>query len=127
MSVVSFIKGLGSNVKNKPIKDGQILFYKDSREMFLDISDQDRIQITDVIYLQTDEDREAILAPIRKFYYVLSKDELWVYNNRWLKVTNGVATDLVLGLVKSSNLKNMIFVHEDGTMEVNRIDDGFVG
>lgn len=66
-----------------PLKMGRFLIASDTRNIFYDLGDK-RIQLTDIITLDTEAQREAILAPLDKFYFVRASCTLWRYaNGEW--------------------------------------------
>lgn len=70
-----------------PLNMGRFLISSDTRSIFYDLQDR-RIQLTDILTLDTEAEREAILAPISKFYFVKESGKLWRYNNGdWLDMT----------------------------------------
>lgn len=66
-----------------PLKMGRFLIASDTRSIFYDLGDK-RIQLSDIITLDTEAQREAILAPLDKFYFVKASCTLWRYvNGEW--------------------------------------------
>ena len=55
-----------------PIKPGQYFICTDTGDIYYDTKDGVRKHLTDIIDLETDEERLAILAPIDKVYFVKS-------------------------------------------------------
>lgn len=69
------------------IKDGQLIFLKDSPKIILDI-DGKRKFFNQIIVLNNDEERSSILAPIAgAFYFVISTAILWAYQSNWIQCT----------------------------------------
>ena len=60
----------------------------DTKNVFYDLAGE-RIQLTDIIELDTEAQRQAILAPLNKFYFVKDTGILWRYNNGWLSWGHG--------------------------------------
>lgn len=71
-----------------PISEGQFLMTSDTKNVFYDLAGE-RIQLTDIIELDTEVQRQAILAPLNKFYFVKDTGSLWRYNNEWLEWKRG--------------------------------------
>lgn len=66
-----------------PLELGRFLIASDTRSIFYDLRDK-RIQLTDIITLDTEAQREAILAPLDKFYFVKADATLWRFvNGKW--------------------------------------------
>lgn len=66
-----------------PLSMGRFLISSDTQSIFYDLQDK-RIHLTDIIPLDTESQREAILAPLDKFYFVKESSTLWRYvNGNW--------------------------------------------
>ena len=77
------------NTSTVPIKDKQFLIVTDSGDIFYD-SDGTRVQLTDIIVLDTESQRLALTSPFEKFYFVKGSGALWRYNNSsWVKYSGG--------------------------------------
>jgi len=63
-----------------PIKDGQFLMTSDTKCIFYDLGDK-RIQLTDILEIDTEQERQGLLAPVNKFYFVKDTGSLWKYHN----------------------------------------------
>lgn len=78
------------DVSLRPIIAGQYLICTDTGDVFYDTEDGVRKHLTDIIELETEAERQAILAPINKFYFVKTTGSLWKYNNgTWLHWASG--------------------------------------
>lgn len=79
----SVITTVDSNVSKCPVKDGQIIFVLDKKQLIFDFNGQ-RSEYKQITTLQRDIDRTNILAPITgAFYYVEDTNILWYYKNGW--------------------------------------------
>lgn len=88
--MVKFIKDLKSNIlNNNPLKEA-IIFSTDTKELFADI-DGNRLQISDVVNIDTIDNLNDILAPIsNKFYYVEENNCLYRHiNSEWVVIGGG--------------------------------------
>lgn len=89
--IVSYTEINRSSLNTIPKKSGQLIYCKDSRESFYDASDGTRIQMGDIIYLNTEEERTALLAPLTdKIYFVRSTSKLYKYNGTAWILLNSV-------------------------------------
>lgn len=71
-----------------PITPGQYLICTDSGDVFYDTEDGVRKHLTDIIDLETDTERTAILAPLDKMYFVKETVHFWRYlNGLWVDVS----------------------------------------
>ena len=98
------------NTSTVPIKDKQFLIVTDSGDIFYD-SDGTRVQLTDIIVLDTESQRLALTSPFEKFYFVKGSGALWRYNNSsWVKCSGGgsMSVDKVLSVASWSDNKQNI-------------------
>ena len=82
----------------------------DSGDIFYD-SDGTRVQLTDIIVLDTESQRLALTSPFEKFYFVKGSGALWRYNNSsWVKCSGGgsMSVDKVLSVASWSDNKQNI-------------------
>ena len=70
-----------------PIVPGQYLICTDTGDLYYDTADRKRRHLTDIIDLETDAERTAILVPLDKTYFVKDTGHFWRY-------LNGVWVDL---------------------------------
>lgn len=65
-------------------KDGQVIISKDSRSLYIDI-DEERVEITDWVDINTEEELLATLSPLaNKYYYTKDTNKIWRYiNSKW--------------------------------------------
>lgn len=80
-----------------PIKPGQYLICIDTGNVYYDTNENVRRQLTDIIDLDTDAQRLAIVAPLDKFYFVKGTRHLWRY-------TDGVWHDLSASASSGGNI-----------------------
>lgn len=86
--ILSAIGTVASKLPDLSIKNGQLIFIQDSQKIALDFNDK-RVFYNQVVILQKESDREAILAPINKlFYFVVDTAVLWMYHNEWVQITS---------------------------------------
>lgn len=83
--LVRFIELDESQLSQLPLKPGTLIYTKDSLNQYLD-TDTERIQITDLIVLANDSEREDILVPLgEKFYYIKDTKKVWMYDDGQLE------------------------------------------
>lgn len=86
--ILSAIGTVVSKLPDLSIKNGQLIFIQDSQKIALDFNDK-RVFYNQVVILQKESDREAILAPINElFYFVVDTAVLWMYHNEWVQITS---------------------------------------
>lgn len=85
--VLSLCATTGERVKDLVIKDGQMIFVHDKHRIALDIGGKRKF-FNQIEELNTDLDRQSILAPISgKYYFVIETAVLWTYFDGWIPVT----------------------------------------
>ena len=88
MSIVQHVKVLDSQLANIKIVAGSTIYTRDTGKHFIDISDTERVQISDIIYIDTDKERSALLAPLPdKLYITRDTNKVWVYSvktDKWI-------------------------------------------
>lgn len=91
-----------SNSKYVPYKDGMLSFATDTGNLYIDCNNK-RIEITDVITLETESNRTSILAPItNKFYFVKATNLLYRYDgSSWITIN-----DVSSIITRLNNLEN---------------------
>lgn len=89
MTKVRFSDSSKSTILKQPITNGRFYVASDTRELYCDTLDGERIKISEIEYLETNDEREDILAPLNKFYYVSDTNKLWYYNEKWVQIGPG--------------------------------------
>ena len=88
MSIVQHKKLLDAQLANLAITNGSTIYTTDTGKHFIDISDTERVQITDIIYIDTDSARAALLAPLPdKLYITRDTNKVWIYSvktDKWV-------------------------------------------
>lgn len=75
-----------------PIAPGQYFICTDSGDVFYDTADGVRKHLTDIIDLETDAERAAILTPLDKMYFVKETAHFWRYlNGTWADLSIMIA------------------------------------
>lgn len=67
------------NTTTVPIVPGRYLICTDTGDVFYDTKDKVRKHLTDIIDVATESARQAILAPMERFYFVKETAHLWRY------------------------------------------------
>lgn len=86
MAMFKSIESINSALDNIPVKKGQFITVKDTKSIYLDTSDNERIQIGDMFLINTEVERERMLAPLPfKMYLVKETCKLYVHNSiEWI-------------------------------------------
>lgn len=94
----SIIATTASRLPDLPIKNGQLVFVKDSQKVALDINDK-RTFYNQIVVLQTDIERQSLPAPISGlFYFVIDTAVLWHYQQSWTQVTTSPSKVVYIGV-----------------------------
>lgn len=82
------VRSMVDNLELCPIAPGQYLICTDSGDLFYDTKDGVRKHLTDIIDIETDAERIAILAPLDKTYFVKGTGHFWRYlNGAWVDLS----------------------------------------
>lgn len=73
-------------VNQLPIEDGQLIFVRDAREIYLDVNGE-RTSYSQIMVLMDEAHREG-LRPVTGFYFVASTNVLWRYDRQWIQLTS---------------------------------------
>lgn len=77
-----------SLAKTSPTINGQFIVATDSRELFFD-HDSMRIPLNDIVFLNNEEERKDILAPLQKFYFIISTGTLYLWDGScWIVINS---------------------------------------
>lgn len=76
-----------SQVKNIPYKIGNLIFTKDTGNIYYD-SEEGRINLKDNIkFISTESERMSMLAPLpNRIYCVLDSGKMYMYTTDWIKI-----------------------------------------
>ena len=85
--MIDFIASVKSKIQNNaPLKEA-IIFATDTKELFIDVNNS-RIQINDLVVVDTVANLDNILAPLNKFYYVEENNLIYKYtSDGWKCIT----------------------------------------
>ena len=80
-----------TGLQSTAVSNGCVYFVDDTKELFFDF-DSTRVEVKDILILNTDAQRTNILFnPLNKFYFVLETQKLWLYRNGvWYEISGSV-------------------------------------
>ena len=84
-SVIRYWTVPSDKLEQLPIADGQLIFVRDAREIYLDVNGE-RTTYSQIMVL-IDEDHRKGLKPVTGFYFVSSTNILWRYDGQWIQLT----------------------------------------
>lgn len=131
--IMSVVATTASRLPDLSIKNGQLIFIKDSQKVALDINDK-RTFFNQIVVLQTDTERTSLLAPISGlFYFVIDTAVLWHYGQSWIQITTSPKEIIYIGVslpeLGSANTLyvdtalNNVSVWDDGTKKYQIVAD----
>ena len=74
------------------INEGKLRFTTDTRRLFLDVDGQ-RVEYSDFIKGNTEDEIKGILAPLPKFYLASDTKTLWYYDSGWKSISTEYADE----------------------------------
>ena len=90
-----------------PIVPGRYLICTDTGDIFYDTRDKVRKHLTDIIDVATESARQAILAPMERFYFVKETAHLWRYTGgAWVDLTPGYEAEAVFTTLSAAAWSN---------------------
>lgn len=88
-AVMSIYATVNSRLSDLAVNDGQLIFVQDKKKIILDI-DGKRTVYNNIIEIETEAERAAMLAPITgAYYFVVDKGTLWAYQSKWIQIAGG--------------------------------------
>lgn len=97
-TIMSVVATTASRLPDLSIKNGQLIFVKDSQKVALDLNDK-RTFYNQIVVLQTDLERQSLLAPISGlFYFVIDTAVLWHYEQSWIQITTSPNEIIYIGV-----------------------------
>lgn len=112
--IMSVVNTTASRLPDLTIKNGQLIFIRDKQRIALDYDDK-RTFYNQIIMLQTDEERQSLLAPVQELYYfVMSTATLWTYNSGWVQITIKAEDVVYIGDdLPDSGVDNKLYVSKN--------------
>lgn len=96
--IMSVVATTASRLPDLSIKNGQLIFVKDSQKIALDLNDK-RYFYNQIVVLQTDSERQSLFAPISGlFYFVIDTAVLWHYEQSWIQITTSPHEIVYIGV-----------------------------
>ena len=105
-----------SRIRDLIIRDNQLIFIRDLGRIAFD-SKGKRVFYNQIVELETEADRLALINPIGGYYFVIGSACLWFYKNGWTQIT-GKPDEIVFIGVELPELGQA----KEGTLYVNKAD-----
>lgn len=107
-------------INQLPIEDGQLIFVRDAREIYLDVNGE-RTSYSQIMILSSEEHRKS-LKPVTGFYFVSSTNVLWRYDKQWIQLTSSPQEAVVFtDELPSNGVEKTLYIQ--GT-RLYKFDDG---
>lgn len=123
MARISFICSSSVKLNEIPFQAGQIIFVQDERAIYVDGTERTSYQ--QIITLAKEELRQALVVPLKGFYFIEDTKILWRYNGaKWIKVTDTPDRQMVFDDYENfPNPGDINTVYVDG-IKMYRYEDG---
>lgn len=123
MPYVKLIRGTSSQISSLVKEDGDILFSTDTYELFI----QNKVvtyKISDIVILSLESEREELLAPLPKFYYIIESSQLYYYNVStlsWQAIQPSLVSTASDGLMRKEDKVKLDNIDYDIQSQVNNL------
>jgi hypothetical protein len=99
------IETIKSNINTITVVPGQMIKCYDTGELFFDTSESERIQISDIIYINTESQRLSLLAPLNsKLYFVRETNNMYIHDTEnWYLVNNQISITTTLNAATATS------------------------
>lgn len=94
LNVLEVISTTDSKLNALGVRNGQLIFVKDTHRILLDINNK-RTSYDQIITINTESERSSLLAPVDGFYFVMDTVILWRYSGEWIQITSHPANHIV--------------------------------
>ena len=113
-----------SKLSTLPLEDGQLIFVYDKKKIILD-NHGVRTVYEQIQTIETEEQRNDLLAPIDSFYFVIETSILWRYSNgHWNQITTSPQEQI--DRISAEGTKQVKAVQDKGTEVLQSIPEDFV-
>ena len=86
-----------SRIRDLVIRDNQLIFIRDLGRIAFD-SKGKRVFYNQIVELETEAERLALVNPIKGYYFVIGSACLWSYQNEWIQITERPEEVLFIGV-----------------------------
>ena len=112
-----------SKLPTLPLEDGQLIFVYDKKKIILD-NHGVRTVYEQIQTIETEEQRNNLLAPIDSFYFVIETSILWRYSNgHWNQITTSPQEQI--DRIVAEGTKQVKAVRDEGQKVLQSIPEDF--
>ena len=109
---MKFIATNSDKIKTLPLQQGQLIFSRDDRVIYLD-SDV-RTEFTTFIVLDTEEERTNLISQVNGFYFIEETKILWRHiNKEWFPLNEKPRQSIVFDEKPTTGVKDTLYVVND--------------
>lgn len=108
MALFKSIRVSKNKIDDVPIKEGQYLVCYDSGDIYIDISNIERVLVSaiDIIYCETEEARKLLTPIANKIYIVKSTNTMYIYSDdTWNNITGTINLNKELSITSAELFK----------------------
>jgi hypothetical protein len=127
-AIVKMYATVNSRLSALEVKDGQLIFTTDTKQLFLDYNGL-RLAYNCVQVFPTDEDRKAVLAPVEGFYFVENTAILWRYKEGWTQISPDNLNPVYMGGVDTFPAQgdtNTLYVADDAIYKWDTLTNDYI-
>lgn len=123
-TILKVVSTVDSKLSTLPLEDGQLIFVYDKKKIILD-NHGVRTVYEQIQTIETEEQRNDLLAPIDSFYFVIETSILWRYSNgHWNQITTSPQEQI--DRIVAEGTKQVKAVQDKGTEVLQSIPEDFV-
>lgn len=93
MDIFVPIEATEEKIKNNSITNGAFYVSNDTFKIFADLNGK-RLDLTDIIFLNTDTERIFYNNPAQKLYIVKENNSIWIYNEEWVQLNSNISEEV---------------------------------
>lgn len=122
-TILKVVSTVDSKLSTIPAKDGQLIFVYDKKKIILD-NHGVRTVYEQIQTIETEEQRNDLLAPIDSFYFVIETSILWRYSNgHWNQITTSPQEQI--DRIVAEGTKQVKAVRDEGQKVLQSIPEDF--
>lgn len=122
-TILKVVSTVESKLPTLPLEDGQLIFVYDKKKIILDNRGV-RTVYEQIQTIETEEQRNDLLAPIDSFYFVIETSILWRYTNgHWNQITTSPQEQI--DRIATEGTKQVKAVRDEGQKVLQSIPEDF--
>lgn len=121
--IMSVVATTASRLPALSIKNGRLIFIKDTQKVALDFDDK-RTFYNTITVLQTEQERTSLLAPVSGlFYFVIETAVLWHFEQSWIQITTSPKEIVFIGVDLPQLGSSSTLYVDKGSKQISIWDD----